>query len=72
VISSQNYAGSKQKLYKIIIIQIFAIWDKAKPNTENVWLKLDGGQVKSQVVNVGTTDQTNIGTNVPKKHTFSW
>jgi hypothetical protein len=33
---SQNYAGSKQKSYKIIIIQMFATLDKAKPNRENI------------------------------------
>jgi hypothetical protein len=35
-ISSQNYAGSKQKSYKIIITQMFTILDKAKPNTESI------------------------------------
>jgi hypothetical protein len=33
-ISSQNYAGSKQKSYKIIRIQMFVRLDKAKPITE--------------------------------------
>jgi hypothetical protein len=36
MISSQDYAGSKPKSYKIIIIQIFTILGKAKPNTEYV------------------------------------
>jgi hypothetical protein len=36
MISSQNYAGSKQKSYEIIIIQIFVILDKVKPNTGNI------------------------------------
>jgi hypothetical protein len=36
MISSQNYAGSKHKSYKIIIIQMFVILDKAKPITENI------------------------------------
>jgi hypothetical protein len=35
-ISSQNYAGSKKKSYKIIIIHLFAIFDKAKHITENI------------------------------------
>jgi hypothetical protein len=33
---SQNYAGSKQKSYKIITIQLFAPSDKAKRNIENI------------------------------------
>jgi hypothetical protein len=36
MISSQNYAGSKQKSSKIFIIQMFVILDKAKPNTGNI------------------------------------
>jgi hypothetical protein len=32
----QNYAGNKQKLYKIMKMQIYAILGKAKPNTENI------------------------------------
>jgi hypothetical protein len=35
MISSQNYAGSKHKSYKIIMIRMFAILDKAKPNIGN-------------------------------------
>jgi hypothetical protein len=32
----QNYAGKKQKLYKIIKMKMSAIWGKEKPNTENI------------------------------------
>jgi hypothetical protein len=49
--SSQNYAGSKQKSYKIIIIKIFVQQDKAKPNIGNIkGLKL--AAVKSTNVQV--------------------
>jgi hypothetical protein len=36
MVSSQNYAGSRQKSYKIIIIQMFMLCDMAKHNTENI------------------------------------
>jgi hypothetical protein len=32
----QNYAGNKQKLYKIMKMQMSAILGKAKPDTENI------------------------------------
>jgi hypothetical protein len=32
----QNYAGSKQKSYKIMTMKMFTILDKAKPNTGNI------------------------------------
>jgi hypothetical protein len=35
-IKKHNYAEGKQKSFKIMIIKIFAISDKAKPYTENV------------------------------------
>jgi len=35
-ISSQNYAGRKQKSHKIIGIKTFAIAGKARLNTENI------------------------------------
>jgi hypothetical protein len=31
-----NYVGNKQKSYKIMIIKMFAILDKAKPDTESI------------------------------------
>jgi hypothetical protein len=31
-----NYAGNKQKSYKIMIIRMFAILNKAKPNIETI------------------------------------
>jgi hypothetical protein len=42
---SQNYAGSKEKSYEIIRLQMYAILDEAKPNTENIrGFILGGGQ----------------------------
>jgi hypothetical protein len=42
----QKYAGSKQKSSKIMKMKMFAILDKAKPDTENIKrLKLGGGHV---------------------------
>jgi hypothetical protein len=32
----QNYAGNKQKSYKIMIMKMFAILDKAKPDIESI------------------------------------
>jgi hypothetical protein len=32
----RNYAGNKQKSYKIMKIQMFAILDKANPDTSNI------------------------------------
>jgi hypothetical protein len=32
----QNYAGNKQKLYRITKMQMSAILGKAKPDTENI------------------------------------
>jgi hypothetical protein len=45
MILSQNYAGSKQKSYKIMKIKMFATQGKVKPNTENMRLKLGGGKL---------------------------
>jgi hypothetical protein len=36
MITQQNYAGNKQKSYKIMITKMFAPVDKAKPVTENI------------------------------------
>jgi hypothetical protein len=36
MITLQNYAGNKQKLYKITKMQMSAILGKAKPYTENI------------------------------------
>jgi hypothetical protein len=36
MISLQNIAGSKQKSFKIITTQMFAVQDKANPNTKNI------------------------------------
>jgi len=36
MISLQNIAGSKQKSFKIITTQMFAVQDKAKSNTKNI------------------------------------
>jgi len=35
-ISSQNYAASKQKPYKIVRMKIFTMLDETKPNTGNL------------------------------------
>jgi hypothetical protein len=43
MISSQNYAGSKQKPFKIITIQMFAIHDEVQRGPYKR-LKLGGGQ----------------------------
>jgi hypothetical protein len=32
----ENYAGNKQKSYKIMITKIFAIFDKVKPGIESI------------------------------------
>jgi hypothetical protein len=40
----QNYAGNKQKSYKILKMQMFATLDKANRDTGNISLKLGGGQ----------------------------
>jgi hypothetical protein len=45
----QNYAGNKQKSYKIIKMQIFAILDKAKPDAGNI-RGLNLGAVKHSTV----------------------
>jgi hypothetical protein len=39
-----NYADNKPKSFNITRIYMFAILDKAKPDTENIRLKLGGGQ----------------------------
>jgi hypothetical protein len=44
MILSQNYAGSRQKSHRIMSTRMFAIQDKAKPDTEDIRLKLGGGQ----------------------------
>jgi hypothetical protein len=36
MIIQQNYAGKKQKSYKITKMQMFAILDKANPDTGNI------------------------------------
>jgi hypothetical protein len=41
---TQNYAGNKQKSFKMVKMKIFAILDK-KPHTDNIKLKLGGGHV---------------------------
>jgi hypothetical protein len=55
VITSQNYAGNKQKVCKITKNLMFEIYDKTKPNTEvkNFYLiaiKLTSFQVTNAAV----------------------
>jgi hypothetical protein len=45
---SQDYTGTKQKLYKTIIIQMLATWGKAKPSTKNMMLKFGDGEAYSR------------------------
>jgi hypothetical protein len=44
-------AGSKQKLYKIMRMNVFAVLDKAKPDTENI-IGLNLAAVKRTAVQV--------------------
>jgi hypothetical protein len=47
----QNYAGNKQKLYKIMKMQLSAILGKAKPDTKNI-RGLNLAAVKRTIVQV--------------------
>jgi hypothetical protein len=44
IISPQNYAGSRQELYKMSRMKLFATLGKEKPNRKYTRLKLAGGQ----------------------------
>jgi hypothetical protein len=51
MIIKQNYAGDKQKSYKIMRMNMFAIYDKAKADIENI-RGLNSAAVKLTTVQV--------------------